>query len=107
MLCHCDFNLTVLPIYQLHRVGSLGLLFYSHAALLIFVCDSGFARVYFIVRSIVTLVYTRAGRYQRFCDASRTSGPSTGGMEYISLLLYYKVEAPSGASRHLFAVDRY
>ena len=57
----------------------LGLLFYSLAALFILVCDSGFARVYLIVRSIVTLVYTRAGRYQRLCDASRASRPSTGG----------------------------
>ena len=82
MLCHCDFSLTVLPIYQSYQsyqVGSLGLLFYLHAAPFILVCDSGFARVYLIVRSIVTLVYTRAGRYQRFCDASRAPGPSTGG----------------------------
>ena len=57
----------------------LGLLFYSHVALLPFVCSAGYARAHTIVRSFVTLVSTRAGRYQRLCDASRASRPSTGG----------------------------
>ena len=104
MLCHCDFR-SYRFIYR--PSGLLGLLFYSHAALLLFVCDSGFARVYLITRRFVTLVYTRAGRYQRLCDASRASRPSTGGDGVYFPLVYYKVEAPSGASRHLFAVDRY
>ena len=57
----------------------LGLLFYSHVALLPFVRNSDCARAYIVVRSFATLVYTRAGRYQRLYDASRASRPSTGG----------------------------
>mgnify|MGYP005734218285 CR=1 FL=1 len=72
-----------------------------------FVCDSGCARVYLITRRFVTLFYTVLADTSGYVMPLVPPGLQLGGMEYISLLLYYKVEAPSGASRHLFAVDRY
>ena len=69
------------------RVSYSAFCFYSHIAVLPFVCDSGCARVYLITRRFVTLFYTVLADTSGFVMPLVPPGLQLGGMEYISLVI--------------------